>query len=58
MRRMPSPGWVRGRIDFRKVRAAMDEINYRGWIQIEASAPRGVVVDYREDLAYLREVFT
>lgn len=47
-----------GRIDFRKVRAAMDEINYSGWIQIEAPTPRGTVVDYREDLAYLREVFS
>jgi L-ribulose-5-phosphate 3-epimerase len=28
-----------GRVDFAKVRAAMDEIGYAGWIQIEAAAP-------------------
>ena len=46
-----------GRIDFRKVRAAMDEINYGGWIQIEAAAPHGLIPDYQEDLAYLRNIF-
>jgi len=47
-----------GRIDFRKVRAAMDEINFSGWIQIEAATPHGLIPDYQADLAYLREVFS
>lgn len=47
-----------GRVDFRKVRAAMDEINFSGWIQIEAATPHGLIPDYQADLAYLREVFS
>jgi len=46
-----------GRIDFKKVRAAMDDIDYRGWIQIEAAAPHSIVEDYRADLNYLRGIF-
>jgi sugar phosphate isomerase/epimerase len=46
-----------GRVDFKKVREAMDEIGYRGWIQIEAAAPRGLVPDYKAHLAFLKSVF-
>ena len=46
-----------GRVDFKKVREAMDEIGYRGWIQIEAAAPRGLVADYKSHLALLKSVF-
>jgi sugar phosphate isomerase/epimerase len=46
-----------GRIDFHKVRQAMDDINYRGWIQIEAAAPHSLVEDYRADLKFLKEIF-
>lgn len=46
-----------GRIDFHKVRQAMDEINYRGWIQIEAAAPHALVEDYRADLKFLKGIF-
>jgi sugar phosphate isomerase/epimerase len=46
-----------GRVDFKKVRAAMDEIGYRGWIQIEAAAPHGVAADYAAHLKYLRPLF-
>ena len=47
-----------GRIDFHKVRAAIDEINFSGWIQIEAATPHGLIPDYQEDLAFLHEVFS
>lgn len=47
-----------GRIDFRKVRAAIDDIGYSGWAQIEAAAPHDLVKDYRAHLAYLRDVFS
>jgi sugar phosphate isomerase/epimerase len=30
-----------GIVDFREVRQAIDEINYRGWIQIESAIPKG-----------------
>ena len=46
-----------GRIDFRKVRQAMDDISYRGWIQIEAAAPHALVEDYRADLKFLKGIF-
>jgi sugar phosphate isomerase/epimerase len=47
-----------GRIDFKAVRAAMDDIEYRGWIQIEAAAPHGLIPDYKAHLAYLRGLFS
>ncbi len=47
----------RGRIDFARVRAAVDEIGYRGWIQIEAAAPNGLVRDYQKQAAFLRRHF-
>jgi sugar phosphate isomerase/epimerase len=46
-----------GRIDFHKVREAMDAIDYRGWIQIEAAAPHDLVGDYKIDLAFLKGIF-
>jgi len=46
-----------GRIDFHKVRQAMDDIDYRGWIQIEAAAPHSLVEDYRADLKFLKGIF-
>jgi len=46
-----------GRIDFKKVRQALDDIEYSGWIQLESAAPQGVVTDYTADRKYLKEVF-
>lgn len=46
-----------GRVDFKKVRLAMDEIDYRGWIQIEAAAPHSLISDYRAHLKFLKSVF-
>jgi sugar phosphate isomerase/epimerase len=46
-----------GRVDFKKVRAAMDEIGYRGWIQIEAAAPTNLVKDYQTQLKFLKGMF-
>jgi L-ribulose-5-phosphate 3-epimerase len=46
-----------GRIDFHEVRQAMDDIDYRGWIQIEAAAPHSLVEDYRADLKFLKAIF-
>ncbi len=48
----------KGRIDFAKVREAMDEIGYRGWIQIEAAAPNDLVSDYRSHADFLRKHFS
>jgi sugar phosphate isomerase/epimerase len=46
-----------GRIDFRKVRKALDDIGYSGWLNIEAVAPHGVVADYTTQLTFLRGLF-
>jgi sugar phosphate isomerase/epimerase len=49
----------RGRIDFRRVRAALDDIGFRGWLQIEGSVPPGadLIESYRANAAFLRDVF-
>jgi sugar phosphate isomerase/epimerase len=46
-----------GRIDFRKVRRALDKIDYSGWIHIEAATPHGAAKDYPADYRYLRGIF-
>jgi len=46
-----------GRIDFKKVRKAIDQIQYSGWIQIEAAAPHGLFEDYAADYRYLRAIY-
>ena len=46
-----------GRIDFRKVREAIDEIGYRGWLIIEAARPNGLIPDYQAHREYLRKLF-
>jgi len=46
-----------GRIDFRAVRKALDDVEYSGWIQIEAAAPHGLVADYTANRQYLKEIF-
>ncbi len=49
----------KGRVDFQKVRAAMDEIGYAGWMQIEGAVPDGeqMLPSYKANLAFLRGVF-
>ena len=46
-----------GRIDFKAVRKAMDDIQYSGWIQIEAAAPHGLIPDYQADRKFLKAIF-
>jgi sugar phosphate isomerase/epimerase len=46
-----------GRIDFPKVRQALDDIQYRGWIQIEAATPHGLIPDYTADRKFLKKLF-
>lgn len=48
----------KGSIDFPKVREAMDEIGYRGWLVMEGvKMPLGVEESCRYDAEYLRTVF-
>jgi len=48
-----------GNVDFQKVRNAMDDIGYRGWIQIEGAVPKGakMLESYQANLKFLRGVF-
>jgi len=45
------------RIDFKKVRQALDKIDYGGWIHLEAAVPQGAAKDYAADYQYLRGIF-
>jgi sugar phosphate isomerase/epimerase len=46
-----------GIVDFRKVREAIDEIEYRGWVQIEGAVPKGgeVTKSYVANNAFVRK---
>ncbi len=48
----------KGDVDFVKVRQAMDDIGYRGWIQWEGTKlPDGLEETSRKDVEYLRTIF-
>jgi L-ribulose-5-phosphate 3-epimerase len=46
-----------GRIDFKKVRRALDKIEYSSWIHLESAVPHGAAQDYAADYRYLRQIF-
>lgn len=47
-----------GRVDFAKVRAAMEDIGYSGWIQIEGAVPDGAAMlpSYQANNKFLRKL--
>ncbi len=47
-----------GKVDFQKVRAALDDIGYRGWVQIEGAVPKGaqMLESYKANCRFLRGV--
>ena len=47
-----------GKIDFRKVRAALDDIGYRGWVQIEGAVPPGqpMLASYQANCKFMRTI--
>ena len=48
----------KGSIDFKEVRAAIDDAGYRGWLVIEGTkTPLGLEESYRYDTEYLRGIF-
>ena len=49
----------KGNVDFQKVRAALDDIGYSGWMQIEGAVPKGMkMLDaYKLNLQFLRGIF-
>jgi L-ribulose-5-phosphate 3-epimerase len=48
-----------GKVDFKKVRAAIDDIGYSGWMQIEGAVPKGAKMfeSYVANATYLRGIF-
>jgi sugar phosphate isomerase/epimerase len=49
-----------GRIDFPAVRRAMDDIDYRGWIQIEGAVPKGqpLIESHLQNVRFMRTHFS
>ena len=47
-----------GKVDFHKVRAAMDDIGYRGWVQIEGAVPPGkpMLESYQANCKFMRGI--
>ena len=47
-----------GKIDFHKVRVAMDAIDYRGWVQIEGAVPPGkpMLESYQANCKFMRGI--
>lgn len=48
-----------GKVDFKQVRAAIDDIGYAGWMQIEGAVPKGATMfdSYVANLKFLRGIF-
>jgi L-ribulose-5-phosphate 3-epimerase len=49
-----------GAVDFQKVREAIDEIGYEGWMQIEGAIPAGqpMFESYQQNCRFLRRIFS
>jgi L-ribulose-5-phosphate 3-epimerase len=47
-----------GRVDFKEVRKAMDDINFNGWVMIEGAVPKNASMfeSYLKNNTYLRGV--
>lgn len=48
-----------GKVDFKKVRSAIEDIDYNGWMQLEGAIPSGepIFESYVKNLRYIRSVF-
>ncbi|WP_214226366.1 sugar phosphate isomerase/epimerase family protein [Pedobacter sp. B4-66] len=48
-----------GKVDFKKVRSAIEDIDYNGWIQIEGAVPANqpIFESYVKNLDYLHSIF-
>jgi L-ribulose-5-phosphate 3-epimerase len=47
-----------GKVDYQKVREALDDIGYRGWVQIEGAVPKGakLLESYQANCKFVRGV--
>lgn len=48
-----------GKVDFKKVRSAIEDIDYKGWVQIEGAVPANqpIFESYVKNLDYLHSIF-
>jgi len=48
-----------GKVDFKKVRSALDDIDYQGWIEIEGAVPPGksMLESYQANCKFMRGIF-
>ncbi len=46
-----------GRLDFKEIRKAIDDIEYSGWLQLETPVLHGLIPDFMGNLKYLRGNF-
>lgn len=42
----------------KKVRRAMDDVEFSGWIQLESAQPHGLIPDYTDNAKYLWSIFS
>ncbi len=49
----------KGDLDFKRIRAALDDIGFSGWLQIEGAVPKDVSIKdaYAQNLAFMKNVF-
>ena len=49
----------KGSLDWQKIQAALHDIGYKGWMQIEGATPpkANILESYRQNLQFLKEVF-
>ena len=50
----------KGELDFKAIRRALDDIDYKGWIQIEGAVPKGqaMLESYIENNRFVRELLS
>lgn len=50
----------KGPLDWQKIQVALQDIGYKGWMQIEGATPpkANIVESYKQNLQFLKEVFT
>ena len=47
-----------GKVDFKQVRAALDDIGFTGWVQIEGAVPAGkpMLESYQANCKFMRDI--
>ena len=58
---MQENGFLLGKVplDWQKIKVALQDIGYKGWMQIEEATPpkTNIVESYKQNLVFLKEIF-